>query len=283
MAGPAGGVDLLGSTVRRRIMDTLANLPTRTGPDGALRRAEGLTAQELATLLELHVTTVRYHLDQLVAADLLASRFRRGDGVGRPRKVYVVEPGSLRDVAAAESFRLLSELLVESFRLAGDRADDRAGDGPDDRGDPDPGVTPEEAGASWSRRHAVALLGVEPGTAAHPARSAGQWLGKVGLMVDLLRDWGYVPEVTTSTDGRRVEVTLRSCPFLELARSHTPVVCGIHRGLIRGAMGALGEEDVDVGLVPFVTPATCLAAVTTYAPFDHHTRTTPPPTPEETR
>ena len=50
-----------------------------------------------------------------------------------------------------------------------------------------------------------------------------------------------------------------------MARAHPEVVCGIHRGLIRGTMTAVGEDGAEVELRPFVTDRTCSARLTTSA------------------
>ena len=56
--------------------------------------------------------------------------------------------------------------------------------------------------------------------------------------------------VAHSTD-RDAEIVLAHCPFRDLARANPEVVCGIHRGLIRGSMRGLGEQHTEVDLVPF--------------------------------
>jgi predicted ArsR family transcriptional regulator len=245
------GLTVLGSSIRRQILDTLANLPAVVeAASGTIRPAEGLSAQELAERFGLHVTTMRFHLDQLVGAGLLASHFQRREGAGRPRKLYAVERGSLETVTHEHAYKMLSELLVESFST-------------DDEGRP---LSPDEAGARWGRRrvaeeHLELLDRV-------PARTAGQWLGKIGQMVDLLKEWGYTPEVSTTNAGRTARVALHDCPFLPLAHENTAVVCGIHRGLIRGVMESLGEDSTEIGLTPFVTPHLCVAALTAGTPFD---------------
>ena len=69
---------LLASPVRRKIVDALALA------DGDAD-TPGFTAAELGAEVGLHVTTVRFHLDQLVAAGLVESAVRREGGAGRPR------------------------------------------------------------------------------------------------------------------------------------------------------------------------------------------------------
>ncbi|MFZ2502508.1 MAG: helix-turn-helix domain-containing protein [Nocardioides sp.] len=236
---PAVGVGLLVSPVRRAIVDLLANRPREEGVP------TGLTAAQLAEALELHVTTVRFHTDQLVAAGLLSAEFSRDFGVGRPRKLYAVAEGTLDPQPTAErdaeALRILSGLLAESFGQ--------------------PGTTPIEAGQRWAETNI-------PATAEAPATSPGQWLTKVGRMIDALTDWGYTPDLTTSEGGRNARIDLVRCPFLELARSNPSVVCGIHRGLIGGAMNQFGEEDAEISLLPFVGPELCQAHVRTHTAFD---------------
>lgn len=233
---PDRGAALLVSPVRRRIVDTLAN----QRPGGAPQDVAGMTAAQLAAVLDLHVTTVRFHLDQLVAAGILHAEFSREFGVGRPRKVYAVAPGALDEARDHDAFRILAGLLAESL-----------GDG---------SLAPEEAGRRWSLRRLAR-------SAEAPADTPGRWLGKIAQMIDVLQSWGYTPELATSEGGRTVRVNLVRCPFIDLAREHPAVVCGIHRGLIAGAMESLGEDDTEVSLEPFVKPDLCRAHVRTRTPF----------------
>ena len=234
---------LLRSAVRRDIVDTLANL------EGD-QRTEGLTAREIGAQVGLHASTVRFHLDQLVAAGLLTSHFVRSHGAGRPSKKYAVAEGSLEAVDSAESYAALAGLLAEMFS---------------ERGPDDTPLTAEQAGAAWARRHAPALVDVAPSS--ETARTAGAWLSKVGLMIDVLRDWGYTPNLRTEDGGRSAEGDLVHCPFLPLARTNPEVVCGVHRGLMRGTLEVFGETDVELSLTPFVEPHRCLAHLTTRTPF----------------
>lgn len=243
MATPA--LEVLESPVRRRIVDLLANLPAVA--DG-IAEPPGLTAAQVAAEIGMHVTTARFHLDLLVRRELLEAIFRRG-GVGRPRKVYRMRhrpqaAGPDRTETARDELTLL---LAETWHADGDR----------------PAPSAEEAGERWAREHAPSLTEAERLT----ARTPGAWLGKVGRTVDLLQLWGYLPEVRTTDAGRTAELTLVDCPFLTLAQAHPDVVCGIHRGLLRGALHAVGEEETEVGLQPFVGPTTCRAWITTRAAF----------------
>ena len=233
---------LLRSAVRRDIVDTLANLPEE-------ERGTGLSAQELGERVGLHVTTVRFHLAQLVEAGLLESHDVRSTGVGRPSKKYCVSPGSIDEESTEESYRLLAQLLADTF---GARHDD---------GSP---LTPEEVGAAWAHRQG---FDTSPPSGTEQAVTPGEWLAKIGVMIDVLREWGYTPNLRTEDFGRTVEIEIRSCPFASIAHENPEVVCGIHRGLVRGTLDRLGENDAEFSLTPFVDPNRCLAHITTRANF----------------
>lgn len=236
-AEPSPAASVLSSPVRRRLVDTL--VPEVGG---------GRSAADLAKVVGLHVTTVRFHLDQLVAAGLVRSTLERREGAGRPRKVYSLvpepDPGD-RSCAEVDSLRMLSGLLVEV--LAGGEDGQR--------------LPPAEAGRRWALEH------VPVGDDTHPADTPGRWLAKLAQMVEVLEEWGYTPEVATSDGGRTADITLAACPFLDLARANSEVVCGIHRGIIAGSLERLGESATRIRLEPFAGPTTCRAQITTTTPF----------------
>lgn len=239
-AGPSG-IALLSSPVRRAIVDHLANW---FEPDVGVGMPAGLTAAELAEVLGLHMTTARFHLDQLVAGGLVQASFVK-HGVGRPRKVYRLAAGSLQVEDDEHAMGVLTELLAESFGATATGAP----------------LTPFDAGRRWAEQN------VAPTAEGAPAASPGAWLTTIGRLVDVLRSWGYTPRLSTSGGGRTVELDLVHCPFLDLARSHPAVVCGIHRGLIAGTLEQLGEPGAEVSLEPFVGPHRCTAHVTTASRF----------------
>lgn len=240
----SAGVALLGSPVRRGVVDQLAALD-------AQGRAQGLTAAELGERLGLHTTTIRFHVDQLVAAGVLDAHFVRSGGVGRPSKKYVLREDPLAASArqGGRPFEVLAELLTSTLSVEESER-----------------LTPEQAGERWATRRAeqvaqvrAEVLGDAGGAAAAPGDAADVRDAKVAEVIALLAEWGYTPETQVLEDGSGVDVTLRACPFLDLARTHPDVVCGVHRGLLRGALAAVGEPDTHVSLEPFVGPDTCRA------------------------
>jgi len=242
---PPRSAALLVSPVRRRIVDTLSALPPFSG-DQTPNRATGLTAAEVGERLGLHVTSARFHLEQLADAGVLAATFHR-HGTGRPQKRYAALPDRAASTPPDDAYRMLAELLTEALS-------------PREGG----ALSPEDAGSRWAHSHVRQLSGTD-GTEMPQARTPGEWLAKVGRLLDLLESWGYDPSVRTTDHGRTAEVALARCPFLSLAESHTEVVCAAHLGLLRGALDVFGEPDTDVRLEPFALPGVCVARLTSLA------------------
>ncbi len=202
---------VLASPVRQRVL-------------GVLRAsADAPTAQQLAAELDLHVTTVRFHLEQLERAGLVGREIRRSARRGRPgvhfRLVGAGLDGPDLDAARDDMIEALAEALAA----------------PDDDARTD---AARAAGRRWADRL--------PAPTAEPQPAVAQVFARLG----------FGPE----PDGDAL--LLRSCPFRAAARSHPQVVCQVHLGLAerlteRTAQGA----TTSVALRPFVEPELCVLRV----------------------
>src|SRR5699024_12003747 len=50
---------------------------------------------------------------------------------------------------------------------------------------------------------------------------------------------------------------LTRCPLLEAAHEHPDIVCGVHLGLVRGALEVFGDPAAESELEPFSEPGAC--------------------------
>ena len=78
-------------------------------------------------------------------------------------------------------------------------------------------------------------------------------------LVDLLDRLGFAP----STEPMGDRIYLHTCPFAELARRSATVVCGVHRGLLQGAVGRLRTALTISAVEPFVRENLCVVQLTT--------------------
>jgi len=204
----------------------LASATRRAVLDALRRSATPLDAQTIAAGLELHVTTVRFHLEQLEAVRLV-HRSHGADGRrGRPRIRYVATAAPAAPAAPAEDGR---EQLIDA--LAGALAD----------GDDGGRSRSVAAGRTW----ADAIV-------ADAAGDDGIDHDEVATLVRVLDGLGFDP-----ARGDSDEIRLRACPFRDAARNHPQVVCSVHLGLVERVL-AQGGRDRRPELLPFVEPEVCL-------------------------
>ncbi len=182
---------------------------------------DGLDVEELARRLGVHPNTVRWHLGVLADAGLIASRSAGARGPGRPRILYRVRVESGTD--AGGEHRVLATILADALAAS-------------ETG----GARAEAAGQAWGR-HTVTPEAKELGVADAVAR-----------VVDLLELQGFDPVASGCS------ITMRRCPFHDLAEAHTEVVCAAHRGLVAGALEELRAPVAVRALRPFVEPDSCV-------------------------
>jgi predicted ArsR family transcriptional regulator len=217
------------STARARILNVLVDQP------------EPCTVGALSALTHQHPNTIREHLDGLVS-DRLAARTRApAQGRGRPAWLYSAAPDVGSETGTREYAGLASALAAH---LAGTSRQPRADS--------------IEAGRSWGRElvrrgPGKAASGERPGPGSTRAASPTATRREV---VSLLGELGFAP----SPDARAGVVKLRRCPLLEAAHQYPEVVCGVHLGVVRGALEELGAAPAQTehtALHPFSEPGAC--------------------------
>lgn len=144
----------LASASRRQVLDALRSAP------------EPLDASAVADRLGLHVTTARFHLDQLVAGGLAQRLVGAEKRPGRPRLLYATA-GPIRDEDARE--QLIEVLAAALAREA------------------DPGTDALSAGRRWGE------------TFARPDPE-----DPLPALVDVFERLGFDPETDTAADSIRL-------------------------------------------------------------------------------
>jgi predicted ArsR family transcriptional regulator len=204
-----------------------------------VRQADGgITAAQIVDGTGLHPSTVRAHLDRLTVSGLLTRRRHSDGSPGRPAWRYYAVPapeeGGRHD-GANPPYRELAAALVR--HVARDANDPRAA-----------GV---RAGRDWGR----ALAAVECGSTERAAPVDG--------LLRVLDQLGFTPRLVERQPPATAVIQLRSCPFLDLALTDPDVVCGVHQGVISGALAVLNAAVTDIDLQPFALPGACVVRVRT--------------------
>jgi predicted ArsR family transcriptional regulator len=183
-------------------------------------RDEPVPREDAATAIGISRTLAAYHLDKLADVGLLDTSYARPAGRGGP--------GAGRP--AKRYARAQQELSVS--------------------------VPPRDYGL-LAGVLAEAISADDSGTVREAmttaARAAGRAAGGPDLSV-ALRACGYEP--ATTADG---DVELRNCPFHQVARQHTEVVCGLNLHLVQGLLEGSGQSPARAVLAP--RPGHCCVKV----------------------
>ncbi len=216
------------STARARILDVLIDQP------------EPCTVSALSALTRQHPNTIREHLDGLVVQRLAVRESSRAHGRGRPAWLYSAVPEVGSESGAREYAGLASTLAAQIARASGQ-----------------PRADSIQAGRMWGRDLVRRSRAAPPEGAGPPDAAAAHSAVSVRReVVTLLEELGFAP----SSDARVSVVKLRRCPLLEAAHNYPDVVCGVHLGVVRGALAELGADPDHTDhteLQPFSEPGAC--------------------------
>ena len=184
-----------------------------------------VTLAELAETSELHANTLREHLEALIARGLARRVRDTPSGRGRPAWLYEATEPEVES-AGTEYAGLAATLAAHIHRTSDDPREDAVA-----------------AGRVWGRELARRAGPPDRPTSAEARRK----------VVDLLDEIGFAPQ----TDARATTARLTRCPLLETAKEYPDVVCGVHLGIVRGALQEYGADEARTDLRPFAEPGAC--------------------------
>jgi len=193
-----------------------------------------VSVREMSRRLSLHPNTLRPHLRRLEEAGLIAREVRKSATVGRPQTLY-----SIRQTEGQEGrdYRLLAEMLCGLVR--GRRALAQA----------------ESLAMQWgSYLLAQSGPGPKPGVQVPGRRN-------LALLQEAMARAGFEPRFRR-TPGAAIDVTLRDCPFRDLADEYRRLVCTLHRGLLAGMGGGLKPPMRIEKFEPFTERTICTLRLT---------------------
>ena len=186
-----------------------------------------VSIREMSRRLSLHPNTLRPHLRRLEEAGLLSREVRKTAAVGRPQTLY-----SLREpeVEEGRDYRLLAEMLCALLR--GKRALEQA----------------HALAAQWGS-YLVVQGGPKPGIRLPPRRN-------LAILQEALSRAGFDPRFRRLA-GSAIEISMRDCPFRDLADDYRELVCTLHRGLVDGMLAGLKPPLALQDFKPFAERSIC--------------------------
>lgn len=174
---------------------------------------------ELTDYIRLNHNAVRQHLGVLKDARMVTEEAEARDRPGRPRLLYRIHPEVAGRWGTPGAYAWLASILSSAIRR---------------------GIQPRQAGRQDGHRRAAELAGTGDTT---------------DVLEQEMTRRGFRPERTER--GRRVEFTLGSCPFAEVAADDPGTICQLHLGLAEGLTEGLGDLAVDELVVKNAHRAGC--------------------------
>ena len=208
------------SPKQREVLDTLQKFDN------------GARVTDIASQLNMHVNTVRGHLDELMKLEAVQAVPARKQGRGRPSLVFHVRIPNNSSIA--QEYTSLVSTLVE---LIGD---------PDNPSN-DELKQAQQLGRKWARNMNVGTGWEQSYDSLSPA-------------LVTLRDMGFDPALETDDNDSPSRITLNSCPFVSKKVPHpSKLICALHQGLVQELSSA--SDKTHLVLVPYSGPGTCSIAV----------------------
>jgi predicted ArsR family transcriptional regulator len=187
-------------------------------------REGGVGRDEAAATAGVSRALAAYHLDKLVDAGLLDTRFerrtgRRGPGAGRTAKLYLRSATPVEVALPARDYELIAGLLARAVEA-----------------DPSGAPRAELARAAHAMGAEVAAEG-----------------GDAATVRSLLADRGYEPYEDEGV------LRLRNCPFGRLAEAHRDLVCHANLAFLEGLLQGGRRSGLRAVLEP--RPGRCCVAL----------------------
>lgn len=204
---------------------------------GYVRRARRpVTREEVAAHSGVSVKLAAFHLDKLVDAGLVRSRYETPSGVrkvGRRPKVYEPAGTDLHVSIPERRPDVIAEILIDA--VVTEQAEESA-----------------RAAALRTARERGHEIGSAERAHTRPGRLGPE--RSVNAVEPVLESYGYEPDRPAPTTLR-----LLNCPFHQLVARSTELVCGINHAFLGGVLDGLQTSGIDAVLAPH--PGRCCVEI----------------------
>ncbi len=171
-----------------------------------LKRHGQATIDELADHLDMAPVSVRHHLDLLIGDDLVeASRVRRHQGAGRPKRLYALTPQA--DDLFPHNYRKLAHSSLDLLKQV---------------------LSPEDLAQAMEALAQDSLQRAPQDLAQQPLEE------RIQAVVDFLNQEGYMAFV--ETEGEQLILHTCHCPYKDLIQDH-PEICHMDSILLKRLTG----------------------------------------------
>lgn len=175
-----------------------------------------VTVAEIAELFGLHPNVARMHLGKLAQVDLLTTSLRKGEGGGRPARLYQLSDRVSTICLPPRRYELLASLAVAALSEAADVE------------------AVSRVCKDFGRRAGLQMVESRGGSDRFDRDAV------VALLTEVINDSGMI--AVTEWVGKALVVDIRNCVFKEISTSRPDLVCGMHHAFMEGVVEALSSD-----------------------------------------
>ncbi|MBM7552298.1 helix-turn-helix transcriptional regulator [Thalassobacillus pellis] len=178
-----------------------------------------VTVLEIAEVFEIHPNVARLHLSKLEDVKMLISSSKKTGKGGRPSRVYQLSHEEIGLSFPFRDYKLLSQIAIEAFSEMGEAGKQALY------------KTGEKFGKEMMQRSGVS------------SRSSLSKEERLKIMKTAAEMIGLYPEFRPVSDSV-FKFQVNNCPFKDIAKKQSDIVCLMHEFFLKGMFEALFEDMI---------------------------------------
>lgn len=176
-----------------------------------------LTVNEVAEMFDIHPNVARLHLSKLNEINLIDAYYQKTGKGGRPSRVYELSDHVIELSFPHRDYKMLAKMMLESFIDLGDLG--------------------KEALYNTGKKYGSQIM-----NEAMLRTSDLSAEDKIQILDQTSKMLGMYPKLEYNKEKQTIHLTITNCPFKELAKKNTTIVCNMHNQFLKGMLASVFPE-----------------------------------------
>src|SRR5690625_2204301 len=173
-----------------------------------------MTVNEVAELFDIHPNVARLHLSKLNEINLINAYYKKTGKGGRPSRIYELSDHVIELSFPRRDYKMLAQIMLESFVDLGD-------------------IRKEALYKTGKKYGAQIMYENKINTASLSPKEKIKILEETGTML------GMYPKFEYDEENPSINLTITNCPFKELAKTNTTIICNMHNNFLKGMLASI--------------------------------------------
>lgn len=176
-----------------------------------------VTTKYIAEVMGIHVNVAREHLTKLENIDLLKVNTEKTGRGGRPSKLYSLSDQAIEISFPFRDYKLLAKLSIEALANLGSEGN----------------LALKKIGMTYGRKIVQQT---------EKFKDEISIVDKAQLISNLTNDLGLYSTVEFNDKTSSIYLSINNCPFHELTKRHSPMICSTHHAFLEGILFELFDS-----------------------------------------